>query len=301
MKKILILLLTAFLSAGSLSAQSADIKKLIQQANQGDAIAQYNLGVMYAKGQGVPQDSAQAVKWLRLAADQGDAWAQYNLGYMYDIGQGVPQDYTQALKWLRLAADQGNVKAQANLGVMYAKGQGVPQDSAQALKWYRLAADQGFEESKNSLGLLTAPPHKMFFPRLFKPLPLGVIPWLLALWLLPLPLLFFKKTREMPMEWLLAAARYYKYVNVLFALSITYALVGWTGLLVSLLTLPFISGIFAPVGVALILCIYKQQWVPVTHLVAGGSFSLLSFWLAMLLFWLTTKIDMWNTDSTTKA
>ena len=265
MKKILILLLTAFLSAGSLSAQSADIKKLIQQANQGDAIAQYNLGVMYAKGQGVPQDSAQAVKWLRLAADQGNALAQHNLG------------------------------------LMYAKGLGVPQDYAQALKWTRLAADQGFEESKNSLGLLTAPPHKMFFPRLFKPLPLGVIPWLLALWLLPLPLLFFKKTREMPMEWLLAAARYYKYVNVLFALSITYALVGWTGLLVSLLTLPFISGIFAPVGVALILCIYKQQWVPVTHLVAGGSFSLLSFWLAMLLFWLTTKIDMWNTDSTTKA
>ena len=301
MKKILILLLTAFLSAGSLSAQSADIKKLIQQANQGDAIAQYTLGVMYATGQGVPQDSAQAVKWLRLAADQGDAWAQYNLGYMYDIGQGVPQDYTQALKWLRLAADQGNALAQHNLGLMYAKGLGVPQDYAQALKWTRLAADQGFEESKNSLGLLTAPPHKMFFPRLFKPLPLGVIPWLLALWLLPLPLLFFKKTREMPMEWLLAAARYYKYVNVLFALSITYALVGWTGLLVSLLTLPFISGIFAPVGVALILCIYKQQWVPVTHLVAGGSFSLLSFWLAMLLFWLTTKIDMWNTDSTTKA
>ena len=49
-------------------------------ADQGDATAQYDLGLMYAKGQGVPQDYAEAVKWFRKAADQGDASAQYNLG-----------------------------------------------------------------------------------------------------------------------------------------------------------------------------------------------------------------------------
>ena len=87
-------------------------------ADQGDADAQYNLGVMYANGQGVPKDDVQAVKWYRLAADQGDADAQALLGIAYADGQGVPKDYVQAVKWYRLAADQGYAKAQSNLGFM---------------------------------------------------------------------------------------------------------------------------------------------------------------------------------------
>lgn len=67
-------------------------------ANQGNASAQFNLGVMYDNGQGVPQDYAEAVKWYRKAAAQGDAQAQNNLGVRYDNGQGVPQDYVQAHK-----------------------------------------------------------------------------------------------------------------------------------------------------------------------------------------------------------
>ena len=62
---------------------------------------------MYRNGEGVPQDYAEAVKWYRLAAEQGDADAQYNLGLMYDNGNGVPQDYKEAVKWYRLAAEQG--------------------------------------------------------------------------------------------------------------------------------------------------------------------------------------------------
>ncbi len=72
-------------------------------ADQGDAIAESNLGIMYAKGQGVPKDYAEAAKWFRLAADQGDA-AQSNLGAMYANGHGVPQDYVQAHMWLNVAA-----------------------------------------------------------------------------------------------------------------------------------------------------------------------------------------------------
>jgi TPR repeat protein len=59
---------------------------------------------MYAKGQGVPQDHAEAVKWFRKAADQGVAQAQSYLGAMYAKGQGVPQDYVEAYKWFDLAA-----------------------------------------------------------------------------------------------------------------------------------------------------------------------------------------------------
>jgi uncharacterized protein len=97
-------------------------------ADQGDAHSQYNLGVMYVNGQGVPKDDTQAMKWYRLAADQGDASAQYNLGLMYDYGTGVPKDYAQAMKWYRLAADQGDASAQHNLGFMYANGTGGPKD-----------------------------------------------------------------------------------------------------------------------------------------------------------------------------
>ena len=114
-------------------------------AEAGDADAQYNLGVMYDNGQGVPQDYAEAVKWYRLAAAQGDADAQFNLGVMYDNGQGVPQDYAEAVKWYRLAAAQGDADAQANLGAMYFNGQGVPQDYAAAHMWSNLAAAQGNE------------------------------------------------------------------------------------------------------------------------------------------------------------
>ena len=73
-------------------------------AEQGNAPAQFNLGGMYAKGQGVPQDYQEALKWLRKAADQGDAGGQYNLGVMYEKGQGVPQDFVRAHLWLNIAA-----------------------------------------------------------------------------------------------------------------------------------------------------------------------------------------------------
>ena len=81
-------------------------------AEAGDVAAQYNLGLMYYYGQGVPQDYAEAVKWYRLAAEQGDEVAQYNLGVMLKNGRGVPQDYEEAIKWYRLAAEQGYASAQ---------------------------------------------------------------------------------------------------------------------------------------------------------------------------------------------
>jgi TPR repeat protein len=73
---------------------------------------------------------------------------------MYADGQGVARDEAQAAVWLRKAADQGLPRAQYKLGVMYEKGQGVAQDNAQALAWYRKAADQGFEEAKSRLNEL---------------------------------------------------------------------------------------------------------------------------------------------------
>jgi hypothetical protein len=129
---------------GLRAMQSGDyataFREWLPLAEQGYVDAQFNLGVMYDEGRGVPQDYAQAIQWYRRAADQGNAYAQVNLGVMYDQGRGVPQDYTQAAYWYRRAADQGNADAQFNLGLMYDQGQGVPQDYSQAYFWYNLAA-----------------------------------------------------------------------------------------------------------------------------------------------------------------
>jgi TPR repeat protein len=81
-------------------------KALQQRAEHGDAEAQVNLGVMYEKGNGVPQDYSQAAAWYRKAAEQGDATAQGDLGTMYFYGKGVPQDYIESHKWLNLAASR---------------------------------------------------------------------------------------------------------------------------------------------------------------------------------------------------
>ena len=117
----------------------AGIAALRASAAQGDADAQFNLGVMYATGNGVPQDYVEAIAWHRLAAEQGHADAQFNLGVMYAEGNGVPQDYVEAGAWYRLAAEQGHAVAQTNLGVSYATGEGVPQDNVEALMWHILA------------------------------------------------------------------------------------------------------------------------------------------------------------------
>jgi uncharacterized protein len=111
-------------------------------AEDGDAIAQTNLGSIYANGEGVARDDEAARKWYRLAAEQGDAIAQYNLGFIYRSGRNVPQDDGEAAKWYRLAAKQGHAVAQASLGTMYYRGQGVAKDNILAHLWLNLAALQ---------------------------------------------------------------------------------------------------------------------------------------------------------------
>jgi uncharacterized protein len=147
-------------------------------ANDGDASAQFNLGLMYTTGQvvqqysaaaafmvsesgrarlrprpilgtvylygrGVTQDDTEAVAWFRKAADQGDAVAQFLLGNQYASGKGVPQDYREAMIWFQRAAEQGHSVAKLYLGVMYAEGRGAPQDYVRAHMWFSLSAAQG--------------------------------------------------------------------------------------------------------------------------------------------------------------
>ncbi|EPI3704007.1 tetratricopeptide repeat protein [Neisseria gonorrhoeae] len=86
----------------------SDFRENLQAAEQGNAAAQFNLGVMYENGQGVCQDYVQAVQWYRKASEQGDAQAQYNLGLMYYDGRGVRQDLALAQQWLGKACQNGD-------------------------------------------------------------------------------------------------------------------------------------------------------------------------------------------------
>ena len=142
----------AYYERGTLAPALPEIFPL---AEQGHADAQFQLGLMYALGEGVPKDDVEAVKWLCMAAEQGHAGAQNNLGFMYALGRGVPEDDVEAMKWLHLAAEQGHAGAQNNLGGMYALGRGVREDDVEAVKWYRLAAEQGVVEAQYNLGRLT--------------------------------------------------------------------------------------------------------------------------------------------------
>ena len=80
---------------------------LRERAEQGDADAQFDLGLMNSKGEGVPQDYKEAARWFRVAAEQGHPSAQFDLGLTYNVGEAVPKDYIQAHMWYKLAAANG--------------------------------------------------------------------------------------------------------------------------------------------------------------------------------------------------
>ncbi len=121
-------------------------------ASQGYASAQNYLGVMYLYGRGVPKNYEKAWKWYLAAANQGDEGAQNDLGTMYYNGSGVTQNYEKAFEWCLKAANQGNATAQNNMGTMYYNGRGVHQDDKIACDWYIKSANQGFAEAQNNLG-----------------------------------------------------------------------------------------------------------------------------------------------------
>ena len=127
--------------------------KIHEDAIKGDARAQYLLGFAYYKGESVPQNLIEAVKWWRRAAEQGDTSAQYSLGVVYESGVGVAKDIAEAVKWYRVAAEQGESEAQLSLGGAYWNGEGVAKDRVEAVKWCRLAAMQGHSKAQHILGL----------------------------------------------------------------------------------------------------------------------------------------------------
>lgn len=123
------------------------------RAGDGDAEAQFNLGVKFA-GEGATQDYAQAAQWYLKAADQSHSLAQFNLGIMYGTGQGVPRDESKSMGWMQRAADLGDAGAQHHLGMKHHRAsldglpEAAPESRIQAYKWLQLAAAQGYRGSE---------------------------------------------------------------------------------------------------------------------------------------------------------
>lgn len=102
-------------------------------AEQGVAAAQFNLGLMYYDGHGVPLDFAQAADWFTKAAEQDYGKAQYDLGAMYGIGKGVKRDYVQAYKWLNLCAAKGDARCAEQRDLVAKKLKGSQLTAAQRM------------------------------------------------------------------------------------------------------------------------------------------------------------------------
>ena len=153
-QKAPVLTLVCLLANIVISDCAAKGTSLHARAEQGHAISQFNLGVAYELGKGVPQDHEKAFYWYSKSAEQGDPPAQYNLGLMYQEGKSVPQDYKKAVYWHTKAAEHGDTGAQFNLGVAHERGKGAPKNNQKAVYWYTKAAEQGHARSQYNLGLM---------------------------------------------------------------------------------------------------------------------------------------------------
>ncbi len=100
------------------------------------------------------REAIKWLKWFRMSAEEGDADVQSKLGVMYYKGDRVPQDYKEAASWFRISAEQGNVVAQRKLGLMYYIGEGVIEDYITAYAWISVAKANGDLVAVKSLDLV---------------------------------------------------------------------------------------------------------------------------------------------------
>lgn len=148
-----------------------NLHKLREEAEQGDADAQFRLGYSYYKGGDrglsvrIAPDYKEAAKWIRMAAEQGHVEAQFQFGIMYDLihyESPLTRSCVEAVRWYRKAAEQGHLDAQRRLGHIYSGHKlpfwlcpkGIEQDFKEAVKWYRKAAEQGHVGSQFYLGVM---------------------------------------------------------------------------------------------------------------------------------------------------
>ena len=141
LKRRFFILMSFFAIAISAIAQT-DYEKYIDAANNGDAKAQYNIGLCYVFGNGVSKNKKKAVTWIMNAAEQDYSDAQNALGDYYYNGFGVKRDFEKAFYWYKRAADLGDPLGLNNVGMCYYRGIGVNENSQKALEFLKKSAEK---------------------------------------------------------------------------------------------------------------------------------------------------------------
>ena len=150
MKRLLILLV-AVLSIATVSAQTSNSKRKVNETSH------QNVNVQHKQRLQVPSSASSSRKVQRPSnsmssasyfeqclkkAEKGDVESQAEVGSMFMTNENVTHDYKKAVYWLTKAAKRGNPDAQAELGLCYARGQGVQQNGETALYWLKSATAQ---------------------------------------------------------------------------------------------------------------------------------------------------------------
>lgn len=173
-------------AAGPTNSLSTAEREWLDRAEQGDAEAQFRLGLLYLSGFETPTDpematarfraaassfltnnshhasgsapapdAAKALTWLLRSAEQGHQWAQPLLGDLYRTGRGTATNITEAIKWYKTSAENGNQWSAYELAMIYSEGRGgQPKDLVEGLKWYHQAAEAGIVWAQYELGAL---------------------------------------------------------------------------------------------------------------------------------------------------
>lgn len=131
---------------------SRAIHWLEQSANQGNSIAQYQLGCLYQTGKGVKSDILMAKSWFEKASNNPDALN--DLGCIYSNGLAGEINHKKARELFEKSANQGHALGQKNLGGLYLNGMGVEQDYDKAKEWLEKSARQGNSDAQYYLGCL---------------------------------------------------------------------------------------------------------------------------------------------------
>lgn len=155
MYRFIPLLLLVLINAGcaSLPGATAETRQLERRADDGDAKAQYQLGLRLTSGSAVTQDYRRGIEAFRAAAKQGHTAAQFMLGMAYYTGRGIARDSARARHWLTLAAKKDHPAAEYFLGKIFLDGDGVTAEPTWGMYWVGLAAEQGWPEAQYSLGV----------------------------------------------------------------------------------------------------------------------------------------------------
>lgn len=131
-------------------AMSEALQALHTAAEGGDAVAQNNLALAYAAGDGVPQDAARAFALYKQSAEQGNAVAAFNLARCYALGEGTAVDEHAFMTHCTKAAQAGYAPAQYTLGCAYRDGLGVPVDRIEAERWLSRAEMNDYAPAKEA-------------------------------------------------------------------------------------------------------------------------------------------------------